>query len=485
MDLDEGRTELAKRAALAYSGGLDTSVIVPWLRERYGLEVACVAVDVGQGAGELAGLEEKAGASGAVSCHVIDARAEFLTGYVWPTLRAGAVYGRSYLLGTAMARPLIARKQVEVAREVGAEVLVHGCTGKGNDQLRFELTYAALAPELGVIAPWREWSIRSRTEALRYAAEHGIPVTATVEKPYSRDRNLWHISHEGGDLEDPWWSPPAELYQMTRAPGTTPETPEVVEIAFEQGIPVAVNGESLDPVALLERLNEIGGRHGVGVVDLVEDRVVGMKSRGIYETPGGTLLYAAHSELEQLTLDRRTLAAKDQLADRYADMVYEGRWWSIERLAMDAFVDVTQRAVAGRVRLRLYGGAHAVIARQADRSLYDEGLVTFEADDRYDQADAGAFIRLFGLQSKVTARAHGDWMRLGGDRGGALPDGATGPASPAGLHGPASGPFGEPARSRPAAREGMPLSPIRRNGKSQPRRSTGTAASSGDAGELS
>lgn len=401
---------MARTAVLAYSGGLDTSVIVPWLKEEYQLDVVCVAVDVGQGAGELKGLEEKAAASGAVGCHVIDAREEFVTGYVWPTLRAGAVYGRKYLLGTGMARPLIARKQVEVARAVGAEVLSHGCTGKGNDQLRFELTYAALAPELEVIAPWREWSIRSRTDALRYAAEHGIPVTATLEKPYSRDRNLWHVSHEGGKLEDPSFEPPDDLYQMTTAPGATPVRPEVVEVAFEAGVPVAVNGESLEPVALLERLNEIGGRHGVGVVDLVEDRVVGMKSRGVYETPGGTLLYAAHSELEQLVLDRRTLSLKDQLAARYADMVYEGRWWSMERLAMDGFVDVTQRAVTGTVRLRLCGGSHAVVSRQAERSLYDEGLVTFEADDGYDQADAAGFIRLFGLQSKVSARVHGDWI---------------------------------------------------------------------------
>jgi len=429
---------VAKTAVLAYSGGLDTSVIVPWLRETYQLDVVCVAVDVGQGAGELEGLEEKARASGAVACHVVDAREEFLTGYVWPTLRAGAVYGRKYLLGTGMARPLIARKQVEVARAVGAEVLVHGCTGKGNDQLRFELTYAALAPDLEVIAPWREWSIRSRTDALRYAAEHGIPVVATAEKPYSRDRNLWHLSHEGGNLEDPAFAPPADLYQLTRAPGTTPTEPALVEIGFEAGLPVSVDGERLPPVVLLERLNEIGGRHGVGVVDLVEDRVVGMKSRGVYETPGGTLLYAAHSELEQLVLDRRTLALKDQIAARYADMVYEGRWWTMERLAMDAFVDATQGAVTGSVTLRLFGGSHAVIARTADRSLYDEGLVTFEADDRYDQADAGGFIRLFGLQSRVSARVHGDWL------------GTSAPPS-----GPA--PTGRPAASRPAS--AIPLRP--------------------------
>jgi argininosuccinate synthase len=398
---------VAKTAVLAYSGGLDTSVIVPWLKEKYGVDVVCVAVDVGQGAEELEGLEEKALASGAVGCHVVDAREEFLLDYVWPTLRAGAVYGRKYLLGSAMSRPLIARKQVEVARAVGAEMLVHGCTGKGNDQLRFELTYAALAPDLEVVAPWREWSIRSRTDALAYAAEKGIPVTATKEKPYSRDRNLWHLSHEGGALEDPAWTPPADLYMLTTPPSSTPLAPETVTIGFEAGVPVSVDGEALDAVALLERLNEVAGRHGVGVVDLVEDRVVGMKSRGVYETPGGTLLYAAHSELEQLVLDRRTLALKDQLAASYADLVYEGRWWTQTRTALDAFVDATQASVTGEITLRLYAGAHAVVSRKAAASLYDEGLVTFEEDDQYDQADAGGFIRLFGLQTKVAARVAG------------------------------------------------------------------------------
>ena len=398
---------MAETAVLAYSGGLDTSVIVPWLKETYGLEVVCVAVDVGQGAAELEGLEEKALASGAKACFIEDVREEFLTGYVWPTLRAGAVYGRKYLLGTAMARPLIAMKQVEVARRVGATTLVHGCTGKGNDQLRFELTYAALAPDLEVIAPWREWHIRSRTDALEYAAERGIAVTATAEKPYSRDRNLWHISHEGGSLEDPAFSPPPDLFIMTRPVGTTPSEPEEVEIGFEAGSPVSVNGEALGPVALLERLNEVAGRHGVGVVDLVEDRVVGMKSRGVYETPGGTLLYTAHSELEQLVLDRRTLSLKDQIAVRYADLVYEGRWWGVERAAMDAFVDVTQAPVTGTVRLRMFAGSCAVIARSAPSSLYSEGLVTFEADDVYDQADAAGFIRLFGLPTKVAAQVAG------------------------------------------------------------------------------
>lgn len=414
-------------------------MIVPWLRERYGLDVVCVAVDVGQGDGELDGLEAKALASGAAACYVEDVRGEFVADYVWPTLRAGAVYGRKYLLGTAMARPLIARRQVEVARRIGASVLVHGCTGKGNDQLRFELTYAALAPELRVIAPWREWDIRSRSDALEYAAARGIPVAATAEQPYSRDRNLWHVSHEGGALEDPAFAPPADLLLLTRAPGATSGEAEEVEIGFEAGTPVSVDGELLAPVALLERLNEMAGRHGVGVVDLVEDRVVGMKSRGVYETPGGTLLYTAHSELEQLVLDRRTLALKDQIAVRYADLVYEGRWWGVERRAMDALVDVTQAGVTGTVRLRLLGGTAAVVGRSAPSSLYSEGLVTFEADEIYDQADAAGFIRLFGLPTRVAAQATeratpggAPSAGLGGAADGRSVDRGTGPSGPIG-----------------------------------------------------
>ncbi len=393
---------MRQQVVLAYSGGLDTSIIVPWLRENYGLDVVCVAGDVGQG-DELAGLEAKALASGAVACEVADLRDEFLTGFVWPTLRAGAVYGRKYLLGTSMARPIIARRQVEVARRIGARVLAHGCTGKGNDQVRFELTFAALAPDMTVIAPWREWEIRSREDALDYAALHGVPVAATREKIYSRDRNLWHISHEGGPLEDPAWTPGEDLYMLTRAPELAPDRAETVTIRFEAGTPVAVDGEWLGAVALLERLNAQAGLHGVGRADIVEDRLVGMKSRGIYETPGGTLLYAAHSELEQLVLDRRTLALKDLLAPRYADLVYEGRWWGEEREAMDALVDVTQRRVTGEVSLRLYRGGYTVAGRASPFSLYDERYVTFGEDDVYDQADAGGFIRLYGLPARVAA----------------------------------------------------------------------------------
>lgn len=391
---------------LAYSGGLDTSIIVPWLKETYGAEVVCVAADVGQGE-ELDGLVSKALASGAIACSVEDLREEFLTGFVWPTLRAGAVYGRKYLLGTSMARPIIARRQVEVARGIGATTLAHGCTGKGNDQVRFELTYAALAPEMRVVAPWREWSIRSREDALDYAALHGVPVTATRAKIYSRDRNIWHVSHEGGPLEDPAYEPDDELFLLTRSPEDAPDRADYVTIGFDAGSPVSVDGEPLAPVPLMERLNEIGGIHGIGRVDLVEDRMVGMKSRGVYETPGGTLLRAAHSELEQLVLDRRTLALKDALAPRYADLVYEGRWWTLERESLDALVDRTQERVTGEVRLKLYKGNHSIAARVSPHSLYDERFVTFGADDVYEQADAGGFIRLYGLPMRVAALRNG------------------------------------------------------------------------------
>jgi argininosuccinate synthase len=388
---------------LAYSGGLDTSVIVPWLKEHYpGARVTCVAADIGQG-DELAGVREKALASGADACYIEDLRREFVEDFIWPTLRAGAVYGRKYLLGTSMARPLIARRQVEIARTIGADALAHGCTGKGNDQVRFELTYAAFAPDLPVIAPWRVWDIRSREDAIAYAKRHGIPVTATVEKIYSRDRNLWHVSHEGGALENPDWVPASDVFQLTTDPLLAPEEPEDVTLDFEAGTPVAVNGRVLDAVSLVATLNTIGARHGVGRIDLVEDRLVGMKSRGVYETPGGTLLFAAHSELEQLTLDRRTLASKDLIAPRYADLVYEGRWWTTEREAYDAFVAVTQAQVSGSITLRLYKGSVAIAGRSSENALYDERFVTFGEDDVYQQSDAAGFIRLYGLSARVQA----------------------------------------------------------------------------------
>jgi argininosuccinate synthase len=395
---------MPRTIVLAYSGGLDTSIIVPWLKEHYaGAKVICVAADIGQGSDELSGVRAKALASGADACYVEDLREEFVESFIFPTLRAGAIYNRKYLLGTSMARPLIARRQVEVARRVGADALAHGCTGKGNDQVRFELTYAAFAPDLPVIAPWREWNIRSREEAIAYAEAHGIPVVATRQKIYSRDANLWHLSHEGGVLEDPNAAPPDDLLMLTQNVTNAPDTPETVTIGFDGGTPVSVNGVPLGPVELIAALNAIGGKHGCGVVDLVEDRLVGMKSRGVYETPGGSLLYAAHSELEQLVLDRRTLAAKDLIAPRYADLVYEGRWWTTEREAYDAFVAVTQERVTGSVTLRLYKGSTAVMGRESEHALYDERFVTFGEDDVYQQSDAAGFIRLFALPARVRA----------------------------------------------------------------------------------
>jgi argininosuccinate synthase len=394
---------MTQTIVLAYSGGLDTSIIVPWLKEHYeGARIICVAGDIGQG-DELQGVREKAIASGAEECYIEDLRQEFVSEFIWPTLRAGAIYGRKYLLGTSMGRPLLARRQVEVARRIGADALAHGCTGKGNDQVRFELTYAAFAPDLPVIAPWREWEIRSREDAIAYAKQHNVPVTASREKIYSRDRNIWHISHEGGVLEDPGQSPPDDLFMLTTSPRLAPDKPESVTIGFNQGTPVAVNGVFLDPVAIVATLNEIGGRHGVGRIDIVEDRLVGMKSRGVYETPGGTLLYIAHSELEQLILDRRTLAAKDLIAPRYADIVYEGRWWTTEREAYDAFVNVTQERVTGGVTLELFKGNVTVMSRASEYALYDERFVTFGEDDVYQQSDAGGFIRLYALPSRVRA----------------------------------------------------------------------------------
>ena len=388
---------------LAYSGGLDTSIIVPWLKEHYaGARVVCVAGDVGQG-DDLAAVKAKALASGADACFVADLREEFVRDFIFPTLRAGAIYNRKYLLGTSMARPLLAKKQVEVAREVGGDALAHGCTGKGNDQVRFELTYMAFAPDLPVIAPWREWDIRSREDAIDYAKQHGVPVAATKEKIFSRDANVWHLSHEGGNLEDPNSAPVEDMFQLTVSPQAAPDASEDVAIEFVEGTPVAVNGQTLGPLALLEALNAIGARHGVGRIDLVEDRLIGMKSRGVYETPGGTLLYAAHSELEQFTLDRRTLATKDLIAPRYADLVYEGRWWTTEREAYDALVNVTQKQVTGTITLRLYKGNTIVAGRTSPFALYDERFVTFGEDDVYEQSDAAGFIRLYGLSQRVRA----------------------------------------------------------------------------------
>ena len=388
---------------LAYSGGLDTSAIVPWLRETYGARVVCFAADVGQGDGELAGLIAKAKRSGAEDCVVEDLREEFVRDFVFPTLRAGAVYARTYLLGTSMARPLTAAHQVAVAQRIGADALAHGCTGKGNDQVRFELTYAALAPDLKVIAPWREWKFQGREDLISYVKAKGVPVQATAEKPYSTDRNLWHCSHEGGILEDPSREAPEHIFCMTKNPLEAPDEPVVVTIGFEEGTPVSIDAVPLGPVELLEQLNEVAGEHGVGRADVVEDRLVGMKSRGVYETPGGTVLYAAHRELEQMVLDRRTLRLKDELALRYADLVYDGRWWTPEREALDALVTASQKHVTGTVRLKLYKGSVSVAGRESPFALYQPSYATFGKDNVYNQKDAEGFIRLYGLAIRIGA----------------------------------------------------------------------------------
>jgi argininosuccinate synthase len=393
----------ANKVVLAYSGGLDTSVIVPWLRENYGCEVICFCANIGQGDGELEGLEEKALASGASKVYVEDLRHEFAKDFLFPMLQAGAVYERRYLLGTSVARPLIAKWQVAIAESEGADAVAHGCTGKGNDQVRFELTYKALNPTLTVIAPWREWEIRSREDALAYARKHKVPVAQTEKSIYSRDRNLWHLSHEGGLLEDPANEPEEGMYQWTVAPESAPDEPEVIKIDFEKGVPLALNDVQMAPAALIDTLNTLGSRHGVGRIDLVENRLVGMKSRGVYETPGGTILYAAHRELESLCLDRETAHYKEQIGVRYAEMVYFGQWYHTLREALQAFIDETQETVTGWVKLKLYKGNIIVSGRYSPHSLYREDFATFGKDDVYDQQDAFGFINLFGLQMKVKA----------------------------------------------------------------------------------
>jgi argininosuccinate synthase len=391
-----------KKVVLAYSGGLDTSVIVTWLRENYGCEVICYTADIGQGE-ELSGLPAKAVATGASKIYIEDLTEEFASQYLFKMLRSGAIYERYYLMGTSIARPLIAKHMVEVAHQEGADAVAHGCTGKGNDQVRFELTTMALDPRLKTIAPWREWDITSREDALAYAAAHNIPVSTTLKSIYSRDCNLWHLSHEGGLLEDPWAEPEEEMFQLTVAPEKAPDQPEYVEIQFEQGSPVKVNNKAYSAANLIMSLNEIGGRHGVGRIDMVENRLVGMKSRGVYETPGGTILVEAHKQLEQITLDRDTLHFKDQVAQRYAELVYNGQWFHPLREAMDAFFDLTQKHVTGTVRMKLYKGSVTPAGRKSFHSLYREDFATFGQDSVYDQSDAAGFITLFGLPMKVAA----------------------------------------------------------------------------------
>jgi argininosuccinate synthase len=392
----------ARKVVLAYSGGLDTSVILRWLIETYKCEVVAYCADLGQGE-ELIPVREKALRTGASAVHIKDLREEFVRDFIFPMLRASAVYEGVYLMGTSIARPLIAKAQVEVARAAGADAVSHGATGKGNDQVRFELTYAALAPELTVIAPWREWDLNSRTALMEFARRHDIPVPVTAERPYSTDRNLFHISFEGGILEDPWAEPPPKMFLLSNSPEAAPDVPIYVEIDFERGNPLAVDGDPLGPVALLERVNRLGGEHGIGRVDLVENRYVGMKSRGVYETPGGTILHAAHRALESITLDREALHLRDSLVPRYAEMVYYGFWFSPERTALQRLMDDIQEDVTGTVRLKLYKGNVMVAGRKSPRSLYRTDYVTFEADRVYRQKDAEGFINLNALRLKIRA----------------------------------------------------------------------------------
>lgn len=391
-----------KKVALAYSGGLDTSIIISWLKENYGCEVVAVAVDVGQ-AEETAGLAQKAYSTGAIDFHLVDAKEEFAADYLFPVLKAGAIYERDYLLGTSTARPLIARKQVEIALATGCDALAHGCTGKGNDQVRFELAYQALAPELKVVAPWREWDIVSREDAIDYASARGIPVPVTKKDPYSRDRNLWHLSHEGGPLEDPMFEPEASMFRLSVDPMDAPDAPEKVTIEFESGVPVAVNGEELSPASIVMALNEIGGRHGVGRADIVENRLIGIKSRGVYETPGGTLLVTALKALESIVLDKEAAHEKERIATRYAELVYNGQWFAPLREAFDAFVNVLAEKVTGTVTLKLYKGNATVVGRKSPYSLYQQHLASFDMTG-YDVTDSAGFIKLFGLQLRGSKR---------------------------------------------------------------------------------
>ena len=391
-----------RRIVLAYSGGLDTSVILRWLVDRYQAEVVAFCADLGQ-VEELDGLDERARSTGAVKCVVDDLREEFVRDFVFPMFRAAAIYEGQYLLGTSIARPLIAKRQVEIARAEGADAVAHGATGKGNDQVRFELTFAALGPDLTVIAPWREWDMKGRADLIAYAESRKIPITVTAEKPYSSDRNLLHVSYEGGILEDPWRAPYDDMFQLTVAPEAAPDLPEEIEVELEKGVPVAVNGERLSPGALLDRLNRLAGRHGIGRIDLVENRYVGMKSRGVYETPGGTVLRQAFQAVESLTLDREVLHLRDSLAPRYADLVYNGYWFAPEREMLQAAIDEAARAVTGTARLRLYKGSVRTVGRKAPRSLYDPKIASFEEAGGYRQADAAGFIRLNGLRLRIRA----------------------------------------------------------------------------------
>ncbi|RZM81464.1 argininosuccinate synthase [Pseudoalteromonas rubra] len=392
-----------KKVVLAYSGGLDTSAIVPWLKENYGCEVVAFVADVGQGEEELQGVEEKALASGASECHIVDLKAELVSDYIYPTLQSGAIYEGTYLLGTSMARPIIAKAQVEIARKVGADALSHGCTGKGNDQVRFESCFAALAPDLGVIAPWREWSLSSRESLLDYLAERSIPCAASATKIYSRDANAWHISHEGGELEDPWNQPSEQVWTWTVSPEQAPDEAELVSVQIEAGQVVAVNGQNLSPYHCLLTLNEIAAKHGVGRIDIVENRLVGMKSRGCYETPGGTVMVAALQAIDELVLDKASRKWKETVANEFAHLVYDGRWFTPLKDSLLAAAQSLAQVASGEVVLKLYKGQVSAIQKRSVNSLYSEAFATFGEDDVYDQSHAEGFIRLFSLSSRIAA----------------------------------------------------------------------------------
>ena len=397
------KKEDIKKVVLAYSGGLDTSVIIPWLKEHYNnCEVIAACADLGQG-DELEPVHDKALKTGASKCYIMDLKEEFISDYVWPTVKAGAVYEKKYLLGTSFARPLIAKKLVEIAEKEGADAIAHGATGKGNDQVRFELSVKALAPQLAIIAPWREWELRSRDQEIDYAAAHNIPIPVSHDHDYSMDRNMWHLSHEGSDLEDPWNAPKDELFIVTNIPEKAPDKPEYVELEYVEGVPVSVNGEKLSPAKLVEKLNEIGIRNAVGITDMVEDRLVGMKSRGVYENPAGAIIYYGHNDLENLCLDRATQSFKQQVSIRYSELVYDGMWFSPLREALDAFVNETQKTVTGTVRMKLYKGNIYSAGVKSPYSLYSQEYVTFGEDEVYNQADATGFINLFGLPIHVKA----------------------------------------------------------------------------------
>lgn len=408
MDSQKGGIETSKpsRVILAYSGGLDTSVAIVWLKETFGCDVVCYCADLGQGE-DLEAVSEKARKTGASDVVVVDLRETFVKDYVFPMIQAGAVYEDGYLLGTSIARPLIAKVQMEIARERGADSVAHGATGKGNDQVRFELAYYYFNPKIRILAPWRLWDFSSRSELIHYSKKHHIPVTATLEKPYSVDKNLFHTSYEGGILEDPWVAPPEEIFQMTCSPKTAPEEPEEITLSFEKGIPIAINGTLLDPLPLMERVNSLGANHGIGRIDLVESRFVGMKSRGVYETPGGTILHAAHRALETLTLDREVLALKAQIMPKYAQLIYNGFWFSPERLALADLVTSTQHRVTGDVRLILFKGGLRITGRRSPYSLYRKDLATFETDNVYRQFDADGFIRIQALRLKLYSDQEG------------------------------------------------------------------------------